>query len=166
MNDIFLACRECKVFADAGYRWAYFELVKTAVVTEGGTVNVAAVFAASSYWIPPDDGDSDWLVADVLPSVRALLEAHRDHNVTFGDSETIMGVDDHGFDWLDVGYLPELSPRYFVEKVGLSTWQEVCGFVATADRQPWWWGESQLGIHDLAKVTFTELVEQKARLGG
>ena len=165
MNDIFFACRDCKVFADAGYRWAYHELVKSGIVSEGKTVDVAAVIDAHGYWNPPDEPDSEWLIAGVLPLVERFFESHRDHNILFGDNQTITG-NELGLDWLDVGYLPQYGPRYFAETLKITTWPDVCDFVATSDRKPWWWQEHHDNIHDSARVMFQQLVDRNGSEGG
>jgi len=50
MNDVYFACRTCKRFVDAGYRWAYATLELSNVVQHGQQLEVDAVFSATEYW--------------------------------------------------------------------------------------------------------------------
>jgi hypothetical protein len=98
------------------------------------------------------------LTDEVLPAVRSFLDMHGSHQVTYGDTEQVVGSDFPAalFDWLDVGYLPEITPRYFVDVLRLHSWAEVLEWARTVDRKPWWWHEAEL--MDSARVRFQELI--------
>jgi len=79
MNTVYFARVDCSVLVDAGYRWATCELETPGVVARCARVSSSAVLAASTYWAPPNDRESDWLTHQVLPAVRAFLVEHHDH---------------------------------------------------------------------------------------
>jgi len=55
-----------------------------------------------------------------------------------------------------VGYLPELSPRYFIEILEFRSWSEVEAFVGKNSvyhgNKPWWWEWQP--AYDSAKAYF------------
>jgi len=156
MNDVYFACEDCRVMADAGYRWAYWELEHPGIVHRRKPISAEAVGAAVSYWAPPVEPSSKWLTDEVLPTVRSFLTEHGPHRVTYGDAEEIVGPDPAAlFDWLEVGHSPELTPRYFVDVLRLASWAQVLEWARTADRKPWWWDEPEL--KDRARVRFQEM---------
>src|SRR5688572_19224774 len=117
MNTLYFACPSCRIYIDAGYRHAYWELEDTGIVDRSSAVDVSSVLAADDYW----NVDADWL-AELLPAVRLFLEQHAGHRVRFGDIEDIPipSVDDGLFDWLmEAGFVLEKLPRYYVERLGL-----------------------------------------------
>ena len=54
-------------------------------------------------------------------------------------ASTVYSGSDGLLDWMQVGFLPLLLPRYFVERLGFKTWDEVASFIARQDNVPWWW---------------------------
>src|SRR5581483_11094800 len=99
MNDLYFACRSCKHFVDAGYRWAYWNLERVGVVQRGQKVNIDAIFAATEYW----DGAATVASLDrVLTHARAFLRDHQAHDLIFGEEEDFITVDTLEFlDWIE-----------------------------------------------------------------
>lgn len=74
-------------------------------------------------------------LAAVLPAARRFLLAHQDHELVFGDSESLMNFDEPAhlhLKWLDEASLDEpslqalcLDPRYFAEHPAFrySSWE-------------------------------------------
>ena len=60
---------------------------------------------------------------------------------------------------MQVGFMAQLLPRYFVEQEGLKTWDEVRDFISKQDAAPWWWLLEWEGLHDKARKKFQELIE-------
>ncbi len=139
MNDPHFACTACRVYIDAGYRWAFSELERPAHVSRGSVVDIDRVFQAESYWNPPDEDGSHWL-RQLLPEVKAFLKSHRSHAVLYAESESFLDVESPDqFDWLHIaGFVHQPTPRYFAEVLKLQSWQHVETWVA-ANREPWWW---------------------------
>jgi hypothetical protein len=162
MMNIYFACRDCKVYVDAGYRWASWWLEEPRIVKRGTPVSVEAVFSAREYWSPSKTDSADWLRTEVLPSVRRFLEEHRCHRIVFGNTADFLSFDDDGLlDWMQVGYSPLLLPRYFVEQLGFQTWDQVSNFIARQDSTPWWWMLEWDDQHGKARKKFQELVESR-----
>jgi hypothetical protein len=42
VNNRYLACQDCKIYIDVGYRWAYWELEEPGIVARGDVVNVGS----------------------------------------------------------------------------------------------------------------------------
>jgi len=149
MNEVYFTCEDCRVMLDAGYRWAAMTLPDLPGFRDSrGKVCVDVVSAASEYWNPPDDAASHWLRNEVLPSVRAFLAAHLGHRIDFGDFDHLLICAD-AFDWLQIGYGPEPTPRYFAEILDLRSWDQVTDWLRTLDerqyRYPSW-------LHDAKKI--------------
>ena len=160
MNNLYFACTDCKVYLDAGYRWAYWLLEEPGVVSRGQPVSVDAVLSAKGYWTPSRTESADWLYEKVLPSVRHFLERHKNHPIIYGNLADFLSVDGEDFlDWLQLGFMPQLLPRYFVEYLGLKTWDEVRIFIAGQESAPWWWMLEWDGLHDKARKKFQELID-------
>ena len=139
MNNLFFACKDCKIYIDAGYQWSYWTLEEAQVVERGKPVSIDAVLSAEEYWNPPEGESSGWLYNGVLPSVRRFLEEHGSHQIIFGTITEFLSTGDESFlDWMQVGFMPQLLPRYFVERLGFKTWDQVCNFVAENGSTPWW----------------------------
>jgi len=143
VNDVYFACRTCKIYQDAGYRWCYWTLEHPAIVERGTSVAVTAVLNASEYWRGAQD--ELWL-RELLPEVRTFLEQHYTHDLTYGDGEDIGIVpvtdDEYGFlDWMnqDENETIDLVPRYFVERLGYDSWQQVTANIVQLEDKPWWW---------------------------
>jgi hypothetical protein len=161
--NVYFACTDCKVYVDAGYRWASWWLEEPRIVKRGTPVSVGAVFSAKKYWTPSKTDSANWLRTDVLPSVRRFLEDHRCHRIVFGNTADFLSSDDDGLlDWLQVGFSPLLLPRYFVELLGFQTWDQVSNFIAGQDSSPWWWMLEWDDVHKKARRKFQELVESRA----
>jgi len=162
MVNIYFACMDCKVYVDAGYGWASWWLEEPCIVKRGKPVRVASVLSARRYWTPPGTGSAEWLNGEVLPSVRRFLEEHRCHRIVFGNTADFLPADGNGvLDWMQVGFLPLLLPRYFVEQLGFKTWDQVSSFIARQDSTPWWWMLEWDDLHNKARSKFQELVESR-----
>ena len=160
MSNLFFACTDCKVYVDAGYRWAAWRLEEPGVVTRGKRVSIDAVLSAREYWTPLETESAGWLYTEVLPSVRRFLDEHKSHRVLYGNSSDFLESGSDGMlDWMQVGFLPLLLPRYFVERLGFKTWDEVASFIARQDSAPWWWMLEWDDVHAKARRKFQELVE-------
>src|SRR5258708_2664126 len=92
MNNLYFACTDCRIYTDAGYRWAYSTLEDRGVVQRGRPVLVDAIFSAEEYWSPPVEETSNWLYKEVFPGVRSFLQAHGNHSVIFGDQDDFLFI--------------------------------------------------------------------------
>jgi len=147
------------VYVDAGYRWASWWLEETGIVKRGRPVSVELVLGAREYWTPIETDSADWLYSEVLPSVRRFLEEHRCHCLVFGNTSEFLASDADFLDWMQVGFLPLLLPRYFVERLGFKTWDQVASFIARQDSKPWWWMLDWDDLHLKARHKFQELID-------
>ena len=160
MNNLYFACTDCKVYVDAGYRWASWWLEEPGIVKRGKPVAVGSVLSAREYWTPAKTDGAQWLYTEVLPSVRRFLEEHKNHRLVFGNTADFLASDGDGLlDWMQVGFLPLLLPRYFVERLGFKTWDQVSNFIARQDSAPWWWMLEWDDLHAKVRKKFQELVE-------
>jgi hypothetical protein len=140
MNSLFFACTDCKIFVDAGYRWAYWELENAGVVSRGASVNVNAVFAANKYWNPPNDEDTRWLYETVFPSVQEFLSDHKHHRIVFGEEEEFAPIDEPDYlTWMETGARAKTTPRYLAEVLHFKTWNDADAYLQTLDIPPAWW---------------------------
>lgn len=163
MNNLYFACTECKVYVDAGYRWAVWRLEEPGLVTRGKPVSIDAVLSAREYWTPFETESAGWLYTEVLPSVRRFLDEHKFHRVVYGNTADFLESGSDGLlDWMQVGFLPLLLPRYFVERLGFQTWDQVASFIARQDSTPWWWMLEWDEMHTKVQKKFQELVESGA----
>ena len=157
MNDRYFACRTCKNYVDAGYRFCYWTLEHTAIVEASKSVNLDAVWSADEYWAGGED--CDWL-AELLPHVRSFLIEHGMHDLVYGDSESFMPMDDDNnfLLWMnEAGYVLELMPRYFVERLYFTHWKQVEEYISREALPPFWWQLPTL--RHKAKVIFTYAVK-------
>lgn len=166
MTFLFFACCDCKIYIDAGDRWAYWELEHPGVVRRDAPVNVRSVLNATGYWNPPINTESQWLYVDVFPPLRDFLQEHKSHKIVFGEEEEFASItgDDY-FNWMSVGYRSKPTPRYLAEVIGFTSWDQVRHYMERLDRKPTWW-EMTWGDpspNDLAKEKFEQLVRQKQR---
>ena len=162
-SNVYFACLDCKVFVDAGYRWAVWQLEETGLVMRGQAATVDRLLSARDYWTPPKSESSYWLEAEVLPSVRRFLDEHHCHRILFGGTADFLSPEpDDILNWMQVGFLPVLLPRYFVERLGFETWDQVAGFVAVQDSPPWWWMLEWDDLHDKARKKFQELIASRS----
>lgn len=107
MNRVMFACSECRVFIDAGYRWAFCELEEPGIVSKNEAVNVAAVLGARTYWAAPNDEESKWLTEKVLPAVKLFLEEHRNHHSLVYLDEDVIWCEEslyYSYREIDIGY--------------------------------------------------------------
>jgi hypothetical protein len=162
-SNVHFACLDCKVYVDAGYRWAVWQLEEAGLVIRGQCISIERLFSARDYWIPPRSDSSYWLEAEVLPAARRFLDEHKCHRVVYGGTADFLSPQpDDILNWMQVGFLPVLLPRYFVERLGFETWEQVAGFVAHQDSAPWWWMLEWDGLHDKARKKFQELVNSRS----
>lgn len=162
MNNLYFACTDCKAYVDAGYRWASWSLEETEVVRRGGRVCVESVLSAEEYWKPSETESADWLNKEVLPAVKVFLHEHKTHKIVYGNTADFLPPDGDGFlDWMQVGFEPQLLPRYFVEQLGLKSWEQVRGFICKQQAAPWWWMLEWEGLHEKARRKFQELIESR-----
>lgn len=101
MNFRYFACPVCRKFSSAGYRWAYWQLEHTGLVTPNSPVDIAALLAATSYWSPPVEANSLWLYKEVLPCVKTFLYEHTGHGIIFVDSGDFFGIEDFD-EWIEI----------------------------------------------------------------
>src|SRR5262245_43855683 len=143
MNDLYFACRTCKRFVDAGYRWAYATLERSNLVQHGQQVDVSAIFSATEYWNGAET--AAWL-DPVLTRVHAFLHAHHAHELIFGEQEDFITVDSLEFlDWIEDADQPAWTPRHFTERFHFTHWREVEAYLREhPQEQPWWWGIAEL----------------------
>jgi len=146
VNNLYFACTECKIFVDAGYRWAYWNLAEPGVVDSRMDVDVERVLNAADYWAPPHEPNSNWLYDDVLPSVRQFLSDHRRHRIVFWESNDLPG--DYLLEWLQIGYCPLPTARFFAETLRLRDWAAVLNY----DKAVYEHGLEAL-LYDEAQVT-------------
>jgi hypothetical protein len=163
MTNLYFACMDCKIYVDAGYGWACWSLEETGVVKRGNPVSVKSVMAARQYWTPSETESADWLNKEVLPSVRCFLGAHKRHSIVFGNTADFLSYDRDGFlEWMQVGFMPQLLPRYFAEFLGLGTWEEVRGYILKQEATPWWWMLQWDDLHNKARRKFEQIVESRS----
>jgi len=160
MVNTYFACTNCKVYIDAGYRWASWSL---GIVKRGKPVLVESVLSAADYRTPAKTGSARWLYREVLPPVRRFLEEHKPHRIVFGNTADFLLPDGDGvLEWMQEGFLPLLLPRYFVERLGFTSWDQVASFMSRQDNTPWWWLLEWDGLHEKARQKFQELGESTA----
>ena len=120
MNCVYLICRDCKTYIDAGYRWAYWSLEEPQIVRPGEQFSANAVLNATTYWAVPGGG---WPTLAHLALVRQFLLSHASHHLTYGDTETFLPDDDDDaiLDWMEVGSNPKPSVRGFAQRIKCQT---------------------------------------------
>lgn len=102
MNSRYLACPTCRLYVDAGYRWAYWLLEHPGVVHLGEGVDVDAVLAREDYWNPSEEERSEWLCGEVLPRVRRFLTEHGGHGVVYIEEEHLSAEESLAANWMEV----------------------------------------------------------------
>ena len=129
MNNLYFFCTSCKVFVDAGYRWAYNTLEEAGIVTSG----------TPEYWNPEPDERSKWLLEEVLPSVRIFFEQRRLHRIVLGEDGQFFDSDPDWFlKWIQEGFWSKPLPRFYLERVGCKSWREVCEHISQLKFKPGW----------------------------
>ena len=165
MNELFFACRHCKTYIVCGGRWAYWELEHTDIVSRDNTVDAQAVLNAEKFWNPPKNEDSRWLYEGVFPPLRSFLKDHARHEIVFGEQEDFAPINSNNyFDWMQVGYLLDPTPRYLVEILGFTSWEQVRKYMEEQKLTPAWWEltwDNHPSLHERARRRFEELVSQK-----
>jgi hypothetical protein len=164
MNNLYFACCDCKIYIDAGYRWAYWTLEDAGIVSRKKEVSVGSVLAANNYWNPPRGETSRWLYEEIFPPLKKFLEDHKDHRVVFGEQEDFAPDDDYYLDWMQIGDGMQPTPRYLVEVLGLNTWEQVGEYMKEREFPPVWWETTWWGDpppHEKGKKRFEELVREK-----
>lgn len=162
MIDRFFACIDCKIYIDCGGRWAYWQLEEPGTVARKQRVNIESVLEAKRYWNPPKDGESRWLYEELFPPLQIFLRDHSGHEVIFGELDDFASKDgEPDFKWMQVGYLPSLTPRYLVEVLGFRDWEQVREYIQGLTIPPAWWGVTWIdpSPHEQARRRFEELVE-------
>lgn len=130
MNTRYFACKTCHNYIDAGYRHCYWTLEAPGIVERNKPVNVPAVLEAADYWRGADGVE----FVDSL-DIRPFLQQHQEHDLVFAEDEDIglcpmFKGDYRVFEWMDEGESsPVLSPRFFVERLGMQTWAQVREYV-------------------------------------
>lgn len=165
MQNLYFACCDCKIHIDAGYRWAYLTLEKVGIVNQGKQIDVDSVLRAESYWNLPQEEKSRWLYEEIFPPLRQFLQQHKSHRIIFGDDEEFAPFDSDDFwDWMQIGYLVNITPRYLVERLGLETWEQVEEYMRRQRFTPVWWELTWWGDpspHEKGKRKFEDLVRAK-----
>jgi hypothetical protein len=93
MIDRYFACTDCKIYIDAGGRWAYWTLEDAGVLMRGVPISPQLIFSAQEYWQPEEDENSVWLYSEVFPSVRSFVTEHEGHRLVFGDTDDFLFID-------------------------------------------------------------------------
>ena len=81
---------------------------------------------------------------NLLPAVRGFLETHGEHGVRFGDSDDVALPygSEEWFDWLmEAGFVLQELPRYYAERLGFRTWEQVTAHVQSSKWPPSWWAD-------------------------
>ncbi|MDJ0707980.1 MAG: hypothetical protein QNJ46_32305 [Leptolyngbyaceae cyanobacterium MO_188.B28] len=161
MNEQYFYCPGSKEYVRAGYRWAYRYLVKTGICQRGENVNIDTLLSAKEYWRIDDSEESKWLKDGILPLVSNFIKSNRRHDIFYGEEEFFLDADKNEYwEWLDVGYLPEKSPRYFIELLKFNSWHEVEEYVnknpVYHGNKPWWWEWNPQ--HDEARKYFDKKI--------
>lgn len=161
MLDLYFACLDCKIYIDCGCRWAYWELEDPKTVARNQPINIEAILRAEQYWNPPSE--SRWLYEDLFPPLRTFLQDHSNHEIVFCDKDYIAPeIDERYFEWMQVGYLASLSPRYFVDVLGFKDWEQVREYVEALRLRPSWWEitGADPSLHGIARRQFEKLVKR------
>lgn len=165
MNNLYFACSDCKIYIDAGYRWAYWKLEHSDVVSRKKAVSVESVLVTDDYWHPPADETSRWLYEGVFPPLKEFLRDHGRHRVVFGELEDFAPVEDYYLDWMQVGYCLQPLPRYLAQVLGFRTWEQVDRYMTECgEHAPAWWECTWCGApssRERAQRRFEELVREK-----
>jgi hypothetical protein len=145
MNSVYFACRTCKTYHDAGYRWCVATLEDAGIIARRKRIVVSAVLEAKEYWQPLIEAEADRLI-ELLPRVRSFLERHESHELTYGDGEEIGIVPMYDGDWEFLEWMNEdqsddsdLGTRSFVERFGYRDWNQVQHHLEQMEHKPWWW---------------------------
>jgi alpha-L-fucosidase len=159
MNNVYFACTQCKVYVNAGYRWAYLQLEEPRVVHQGDIVNIDGLLSVQSYWKPQAGEQSEWL-SSTLARVKAFMHDHQSHIVVYGDMERVIGVNTNEYErfaWMnDHPSDTDLQPRNFIEQLGIRNWGDVTAYIASRPHKPWWYELPAVRL--IARRKFEELL--------
>jgi hypothetical protein len=140
MNNVYFACTQCKVYVDAGYRWAYWQLEEPLALQQGGVVDIDRLLSIDSYWKPQTSEQSTWLIS-TLSQVKEFIHGHRFHSIAYGDLEHLIGADADEYErfaWMNENPGDtDLQPRNFVEQMGIRNWKDVTMYIASRPDRPW-----------------------------
>ena len=127
------ACFTCKMYINAGDVWSYVHLVEPGIIGLGDVVEVKKILEADSFWAAPSYSHAQWLHG-LLTENREFLGAHHNHDLRFGSMEIgIPPEPDCDYDWIEYGPERFLSPRFFVEQLEITVWDEVVRYLEKAD---------------------------------
>jgi hypothetical protein len=101
MNDRYFACRTCKTYTDAGYRWARNQLEDPGIVKPDQPVEIGVVLSAGGYWNPPEGHEQDWNCDVILPRVRQFLATHGGHDLVYINRSWDFDADGPCSDWIE-----------------------------------------------------------------
>lgn len=143
MNEVYFMCQTCKMYHGAGYRWCYSHLEKAGIVTKGKRISVDEVFRTAEYWDWGELTDENSLrLRDQLRQVAEFLEKHKTHEIIYNEDQSFMWKQGQ-YDWMDEeedAGKADLSPRYFVERLGMTQWQDVVEYLnrKVYESRPFW----------------------------
>lgn len=157
LNEQYFYCPKTLEYADAGYWWAYSSLIKTGICKVEHKVNIEKLQGTKEYWDIDDSEESRWVKDGALPLVSEFIERNRNFEIFYGEQDHFLDAGERYYwEWLDVGYKPDKSPRYFLEVLGFRSWSQVAEFVNGPGvhhfNKPWWWHIQP--DHDEAKKFF------------
>ena len=160
--DRYFACIDCKIYINAGDRWAYWTLEDAGVLPMGMPISMNALMSTQKYWHPEEGDNAEWLYQEIFPSVRSFIAEHEGHQIVFGDKDDFLFGDaehywDDYFNWMVEGWAAVITVRMLVEKLNLRTWEEVCDYVRECP--PFWMGHD---MRDAARTKFEELVRSRS----
>ena len=153
MNCVYFACKTCELYLDAGYRWTQN---LSGAVERGERVDVEKVLAVTEYW---RGVEGDERLEKLLPQVRTFLEAHREHEIIFGEEEIFHHFDVPSLGWMEIETHEETAvkgaavkaaigyfwgPRYFAEKLAYTKWEQVVEHMADLAWDNWWFEDAEL----------------------
>ncbi len=154
MNDIYFGCKKCKIFINAAHRWAVSTIENNGIVRREDIVDIEKILSFKEYWQCDDlNINSD------LKKINEFLNIHKTHPVIYSELSFLYSDRNKEYlNWMcDVGDESELLPRYFVERMGLQSWDEVQDYLNELKIMPWWLDNYDESL-DSVKVKFRELV--------
>lgn len=110
MNDRLFACHKCRVYIDAGYRWAYWTIEDPGVVHLREVVNIDRLLSCSEYWNPSSEESNEYL-SQVLPATSQFINKHRDHGVLYLQSDDIDCEDSLIQNWTEIETMTSFEIR-------------------------------------------------------
>lgn len=166
MNCVYFACLTCKNYIDAGGKWCSHHLEHPGIIIRTELISVDSVLQADDYWngVTLEDENLKWIRRE-LPQIQSFLEAHRAHKIIYAEASGFLWNNEES-DWMDEEVESEYvdkSPRYYVERLGLTEWCEVEAEVGRNGEAsaPFWW--HQQPKHQQAKQKFESLVKRQRK---